>query len=98
MKTKLKYYYIAKNIVQTSFIGSSFVSQIVDGCVHVVYQESCMCGESILKGKFAKISSGKNAVLSSTLPAGAKLCEECERLYKSNGQLSWRKWIENVQA
>lgn len=92
----VKFYYITKNARQLSFDNRSYVVPIVESEVHIVYQDANLCRENRLKGKLARMSGGRNAVTAVKFPAGAKMCKECERLYKANGQLDWYKWTKSI--
>ena len=90
----VKFYYITKNARQTSFDGHDFIAPVVDGEIHIVYQETNLCGESRLKGK-KSLGAGKNPVTAAKRPAG-KMCAKCVELYKANGQLDWGRWEKMV--
>ena len=92
----IKYYYITKNIRQTSFDGHGFVVPVVDSDIHIVYMESSLCGVSVLKEKTMNVA-GKTPVLSVKRPTGV-MCKECDGLYKANSHLAWRKWEESCKT
>jgi len=91
---KLKYYYITKNIRQTSFDGHDYVVPVVDGDIHIVRSELSLCGVSILKKKTMSDHS-KNPVVSANRPSG-KICPKCEKRYKTDSHSAWGKWVESA--
>lgn len=61
---------------------------------HILYQEVIMCGasRSTLKNKH---QSKKHSIRLNSFK-NVPLCEKCERKFKMNSNLPWRKWEEKA--
>lgn len=92
----VKFIYLYKTATQPDFEGRSHFVELPVGECHIVYQGSVMCGTD--KKKLMDKHDTKIVKLTQTRPQGYKVCEECEKAYKANGQLEWSKWVEKVTA
>jgi hypothetical protein len=94
MENDIKFVYAVKQAEQMAFDG---VNRRVDAFAtkaHIAHQGSIMCS---VDEQGLKIAFGARAVRKVQYrPEGLVVCEECERLYKANTLLPWRKWSEGV--
>lgn len=90
----VKFFVVIGSVQQLDFEGRSHDREVPVGEQHVLYEGVLMCGASqnTLKSRH---QSKKKAVRLNSFK-NVPLCEKCERKFKMNSNLPWRKWEEKA--